>query len=214
MGKISKSFALMFLLVFVASVIALPQNVKAPLTISLNATEITDTSVTLYWTSDKPPASFVPIPGHPFFDYYTLRMSNKTFDPQTPLYGVSNYEDIWTSTDSQQTITTIANLSSSTTYHFYILAADYLGGAFSNIVEVQTLPSPTSSPTPTSTASPSPTPTVPEFPWLAILPLFLSMLSIALIVFSAACPSRFLLLFLVQDLIRLQVESLSARKRK
>ena len=42
--------------------------------------------------------------------------------------------------------------------------SDYLGGEFSNIVEVRTLPRPISSPTPTSAASTtSPIPSVPEF---------------------------------------------------
>jgi hypothetical protein len=112
----------------------------------------------------------VPFPKHPYFGNYILRMSNKTLDSQKP-YSGSDYEDIWTTTDSQQTTTNVANLSSSTTYYFYILAGDYLGGAFSNIVEVQTLPRPTSSPTPTST----PTPSVPEFPSLITMLLITSI---------------------------------------
>jgi hypothetical protein len=45
-------------------------------------------------------------------------------------------------------------------------------------------PNPTSTPTPTQTETPTPTPvpTVPEFSWLAILPLLISMLSIAVII--------------------------------
>ncbi len=167
MGYISKSLALMFLLLFIASMVALPQNVKAlpeptpnhnP-ALTLNVTEVTDTTVTLSWTSDQPPAGFVPFPKHPYFGNYILRMSNKTLDSHYP-FARSDYEDIWTTSDSQQTTTIVTNLSSSTKYYFYILAGDYLGGAFSNIVQIQTLPSPTSSPT----IAPTPIPTLPEFP--------------------------------------------------
>jgi hypothetical protein len=184
MGRISKSFALMFLLLSISSFLALPQNVKAlpqptpnlnP-TLTLNVTDVTDTRVILSWTSDQPPAGFKSVSGVPYFNNYVLRLSNKTLDSQYP-YARSNYEDVWTTTDGQQTTTTITNLSSTTKYYFYILASDYFGGAFSNIAEVQTLPSPTSSPNPT------PTPTVPEFPTLIILPLFAvaTLLSIVLI---------------------------------
>ena len=175
----NRSIALGLLLFFIASLVALPQNVRAPSepTITLNATEITDTSVTLSWTSDQPPAGFVPFNGNPYFNNYILRMSNKTLDSQYP-YIHSNYEDIWTSTDSQQTTTTVTDLSSSATYYFYILASDYFGGGFSNIVEVQTLPSPTSSPT--ITPSPTPTPSVPEFPaTLAVTFLLMTALATA-----------------------------------
>lgn len=167
--------------------VASPQNVRAlpEPTIRLNVTEVTDTSVTLSWTSDQPPAGFVSVSGVPYFNNYVLRMSNKTLDSQYP-YTNSNYEDIWTSTDSQQITTTVTNLSSSTKYYFYILASDYFGGEFSNIVEVQTLPSPTSSPT----IAPTSTPTVPEFSWMMILPLFLSTLFVAVLVRSRRISRR------------------------
>ena len=177
MGTKSKSLALMFLLFFIASLVALPQNVKALTepspnldpTLTLNVTEITDTTVTLSWTKDQVPAGFVPFhPQVPYFNNYILRMSNKTLDYQYP-YSRSNFKDVWTTTDSEQTTTTVTNLTSSTKYNFYILASDYFGGEFSNIVEVQTLPSPTSSPTLT------PTPTVPEF-FSCIIPLLLTIM--------------------------------------
>ncbi|HEX7482915.1 MAG TPA: fibronectin type III domain-containing protein [Candidatus Bathyarchaeia archaeon] len=187
---LSKSLALMFLLFFIASLVALPQKVRAlpeptpnlnP-ALALNVKEVTDTTVTLSWTSDQPPAGFVLVSGVPYFNNYILRMSNKTLDSQHP-YSRSNYEDVWTTLDSKQTTTTVTNLSSSTKYNFYILAADYFGGEFSNIVEVQTLPSPTSSPTPTPTASTStPTPSIPELSWLMVAPLILSLFSVAVIV--------------------------------
>ena len=93
----------MFLLFFIASMVAFPQNVRAypEPTLALNATEVTDTSVILSWTSDQPPAGFVPFPKHPFFGNYILRMSNKTLDSQYP-YSGSNYEDVWTTTDSHR----------------------------------------------------------------------------------------------------------------
>lgn len=190
MGRISKSFALMVLVLSISSFLALPQNVKAlpeptpnfnP-TLTLNVTKVTDTTATLSWTSDQPPAGFVSVSGVPYFNNYILRISNKTLDNQYP-YTHSNYEDIWTTTDNQQTTTTVTNLSSSTKYYFYILASDYFGGAFSNIVQVQTLPSHTSSPTPTQTASTSnPTPSIPELSWLMVVPLLLSVFSVAVIV--------------------------------
>jgi len=66
MGTKSKSLALIFLLFFNASLVALPQNVKAlaPF-ITLNSTEITERTVTLSWTS-------------PYFlvTSYTLYISN------------------------------------------------------------------------------------------------------------------------------------------
>jgi hypothetical protein len=191
MGTKSKSFALMILVLFIASFLALPENGKAlpeptpnlnP-TLTLNVTEITDTTVTLSWTKDQVPAGFVPFhPQVPYFNNYILRVSNKTLDSQYP-YTSSIYEDIWTSKDSQQTTTTVTNLSSSTKYHFYILASDYFGGEFSNIVEVQTLPSLASSPTPTSTTSMStPTLSIPELSWLMVVPLLLSVFSVVVIV--------------------------------
>jgi hypothetical protein len=188
-GKIGNSLALLLLLVFIASLVALPQNVKALLeptpdlnpALTINVTEVTDTSVTLSWTRDQPPAGFVSVSGVPYFNNYVLRMSNITLDSQYP-YSRSNYEDVWTTLDSKQTTTTVTNLSSFTKYYFYILASDYFGGEFSNIVEVQTLLSLASSPNPMSTAStPTPTPTVPEFSWLAIFPLLLLILSLAVI---------------------------------
>ena len=135
--------------------------------------KLQDSSVILSWTSDQTPAGFVSVSGVPYFNNYVLRMSNKTLNSQYP-YSRSNYEDVWTSTESHQTTTSVTNLSSSTKYYFYILASDYFGGALSNIVEVQTLPSPTSSPTPTLS--------ILELSWLMILPLFIFTLSIAVVV--------------------------------
>jgi hypothetical protein len=186
MGTKSKNFAFMFLFLFISSFLALPQNVTAlpeptpnlnP-TLALNVTKVTDTTATLSWTSDQPPAGFVSVSGVPYFNNYILRMSNKTLDSQYP-FTHSNYEDIWTTSDSQQTTTTVTNLSSSTKYYFYILASDYFGGAFSNIVQVQTLPSPTSAPT--VAPSPSPTSSVPEFPAVAVLLLLLALFSVAVL---------------------------------
>jgi hypothetical protein len=184
MGTISKNFAFMFILLFISSFLASPENVKAlpqptpnlnP-TLALNVTEVTDSTVTLSWTKDQSPAGFVPFhPQVPYFNNYILRMSNKTLDSQYP-YNHSNYEDVWTTTESQQTTTTVTNLSSSTIYYFYILAADFFGGAFSNIVEVQTLPSPTS-----PTITPTSTPAVPELSSLAVIPLIFGVFSIAVI---------------------------------
>lgn len=184
MGTKSKNFAFMFLFLFILSFLALPQNVKAlpqptpnlnP-TLALNFTEVTDSTVTLSWTKDQSPSGFVPFhPQVPYFNNYILRMSNKTLDSQYP-YTHSNYEDIWTTPDSQQTTTTVTNLSSSTKYYFYILASDYFGGAFSNIVEVQTLPSPT-----LPTITPTSTPAVPELSSLAVIPLIFGVFSIAVI---------------------------------
>jgi hypothetical protein len=55
---------------------------------------------------------------------------------------------------------------------------------FSVVNTTTPISTPTQNPTPnpTSTLSPTPTPTVPEFSWLMILPLFIFMLSIAVIV--------------------------------
>jgi|GEM_PF-4206529 len=180
MGTKSKNFAFMFLFLFILSFLALPENVKAlpeptpnlNSTLTLNVTKVTDTTATLSWTSDQPPADFKSISGVPYFNNYILRMSNKTLDSQYP-YTNSNYEDIWTTSDSQHNTTTLTNLSSSTKYYFYIFASDYFGGAFSNIVEVHTLFSPTSSPTPT--------PSIPELSWLMVVPLLLSLFSVAVV---------------------------------
>jgi parallel beta-helix repeat protein len=186
MGTKNKNFAFMFLFLFFLSFLALPENVKAlpeptpnlNSTLTLNVTKVTDTTATLSWTSDQPPADFKSISGVPYFNNYILRMSNKTLDSQYP-YTHSNYEDIWTTSDSQHNTTTLTNLSSSTKYYFYILASDYFGGEFSNIAEVQTLPSPTS--TPTVAPSPSPTSSVLEFPAVAVLLLLLALFSVAVL---------------------------------
>jgi hypothetical protein len=186
MNRLSKLFALMCLVFFIASLVVLSQNVKAlpepshlnP-SLTLNVLKITDTTVTLSWTKDQLPEEFVPFhPQVPYFNSYTLRTSPQALDYQYP-YGYSTYKDVWSTSDVNQTTTTLTNLTSSTKYYFFIFSSDYFGGEFSNMVEVQTLPSPTSLPTPTPTLTPTSTPTVPEFSWLAILPLFITFLFVA-----------------------------------
>src|SRR5665647_2616565 len=107
MGTIRKSLALMFLLFFIASMVALQQNAKAlgPF-ITVNSTEITETTVTLSWTSPD------------FFaTSYTLYMSRASN------YGNGHpFTPIWSTSDRQQTATTVRNLTPSSDYYFYIIA--------------------------------------------------------------------------------------------
>ena len=137
MGNISKIFAFVLLLFFIASLVAFPQNAKAPLApyITLNSTEITETTVTLSWTSTRFLAGN--------FRSYTLYMftgSNYKGHPFTPIWSTSNREE---------TTTIVTNLSPSSEYYFYILESDFYGQAdSSHPLEVQTKPNPTLSPSP------------------------------------------------------------------
>ena len=142
MGRRGKSLGLILLLLFSTSLVAMP-HITAALApyVILSATTITETTVTLSWTNSVFTANS--------FTSYTLYMSTasnyNSGHPFTP---------IWSTSDRQQITTIVNNLSRSSKYYLYILDSGFGGQAeSSNLLEVQTLPNPASTPSPTTNNS-------------------------------------------------------------
>lgn len=172
MGKSAKTFAIIFL-VFIFLFVFIQNTQALGPYITLNSTEITETTVTFFWTQPD------------FFaTSYTLYMSTASN------YGNGHpFTPIWSTSDRNQTTTTVSNLTPSSDYYFYIIASGGGGGVSSNLLEVQTLPKPT--PSPTITPSPVPTPFVPEFPLLTTtLLLLIIMVAAGLLVYHRRKPDK------------------------
>jgi hypothetical protein len=165
MGCLSKSFAVVFLIICIPLLI-FSQNARALTpSLTLNATEVTQRSVTLTWTQSH----FLP---SNFQNYELYIVTDSAYSNSSKLNGL-----IWSTSDRGQLNTTVHNLSPSSQYSFYVKEHDAYGQTDgSNTIVVQTLPIPTPSP------SPVPSPTIPEFPaGLAIGILITATLASALI---------------------------------
>lgn len=161
--------------------------------VALSLTVQTQTSVSLSWTLSRNG-----LPGYEVIYGVQLYMSS------TGINGT--YTNVWEIVNTQVSSTSVNDLSPGTSYCFYTVADGFAGYYDSNTIQVTTSgnpqansPTPTSTPaaTPTPTPTPSPTPTqtfattpstiltqtltptVPELSWIVIVPLFLSVLSIA-----------------------------------
>ncbi len=183
MGRVSKSFALlivsMFLIVSLAATTVAEQGGGNFFTTLISPSQ-TENTITLSWT---------PLPAHErnwLFNGYEVFCLKSVEGWQS--LRQTWWQSCWKSeygSSPQNNVTIIRGLSPNTTYYFKVVPHgfdSYGHGPFpeSNILEVKTQPAIT--PSSTQTPSPTPTPTIPEFSWLMIPLLFLSILSIAVIV--------------------------------
>lgn len=148
------------ILLFVASTLLIigPINAQpsANHKVELREINITDKTVTLSWT-------YSAFTSNSFTSYILCVFTPSGYDKPLP-----SWSEIWSTTDRNQTTTIVSNLQPSSRYYFQILDS----GIGSNILEVHTLPSPTS----------IPTPLVPEFPLTISLVTVLAVVSLLLII--------------------------------
>jgi hypothetical protein len=129
---------------------------------TLSVTGITQNSVSLSWS----------IYDGDIYQSYTMYMSlsgdNGTFtEIWNSGYSLNNSTAYWLNNS-----TLVTKLKPNTTYYFCVVDAGYYATSTSNIIKVTTLEAPT---TTSPSSSPSPTPSVPEFSYLTILPILLTI---------------------------------------
>ena len=177
MGRVSKSFALllvsMFLIVSLAATTFAEQG-GGDLVTTLVSPSQTKNTITLLWT---------PFPTR---EQNWIFIGYEVFCLKSPDGYHSFWQSCWKSAkyaSPQVNVTIISGLSPNTTYYFKVVpygfdSYGHNGFPASNTLDVETQPTTTPSPTPSLT--PAPTPTVPEFSWLIVLPLFVILLFVEL----------------------------------